>query len=124
MLTTQLSSTLHSAAMTSFPHTTHTGHPPRAGTMPQNRWYDADCRELYRHLRSQKALGEITEIEARKKMKTLTRRTRRAYEETQYWDLYHMLMSGDAATAWRRLRESQTPTPIEDLEIWHTYAES
>lgn len=91
--------------------------------MPQNRWYDDECRELYRRLRTQKALGEITETEARKRMKTLTRRKRRKYEETQYWDLYHMLMSGDAATAWRRLREPRTPTPIEDPETWHSYAE-
>ena len=96
-LTTQLSLLLHTAAISSFPHHTHMGRTVKPGTMPQNRWYDDECRELYMPLRTQQALGKITQKEARRQMRSLTRRKRRAYEETQYWDLYHLLMSRDSA---------------------------
>ena len=83
-LTTQLSSLLHTAATRSFPHHMHKVHTARSGTMPQNRWYDEECKELYRHLRTQQALGRITREEARRQMRPLTRRKKQAYEETQY----------------------------------------
>lgn len=114
MLTSQLSHVLHSAAVRSFPYHIQTGRPPTSGSMPQNRWYDDECRNLYHSLRVQRARGEITRRQAGRRMHTLTRRKRRAYEEAQYWDTYHMLMSRDAAAAWRRLREPRPPTPIAD----------
>ena len=123
ILTSHITSVLHTSAISSFPHTTHTGHTPPPGTMPQNRWYDDECRELYRRLRAQRALGEITEREARRQMKTLTRRKRRAFEETQELELYRLFMSMDSATAWRTLREPRPSTPIEDPQTWHDYAE-
>ena len=46
-------------------------------------------------------------------MHTFTRRKRRAYEEAQYWDIYYMFISQDAAVAWRRLRDPST---------WQSYA--
>ena len=73
MLTAHITSVLQTSAISSFPHTTHTGHTPPPGTRPQHRWYDGECRDLYRRLRAQRALGEITEREARRQMKTLTR---------------------------------------------------
>ncbi|MCO5549181.1 hypothetical protein L7F22_002647 [Adiantum nelumboides] len=91
--------------------------------MPQNRWYDDECRELYRNLRAQRAPGEITEREARRQMKTLTRRKKREFEEAQELDLFHLLMSQDSAVAWRRLREPRPSTPIEDPQRWHDYAQ-
>ena len=56
-------------------------------------------------------------------MKALTRRKRRAFEEAQELELYHLFMSMDSATAWRTLREPRPSTPIEDPQIWHDYAE-
>ena len=91
--------------------------------MPQNRWYDDECGELYRRLRARRALGEITEREARRQMKALTRRKRRIFEETQELELYRLFMSMDSATAWRTLREPRPTTPIEDPQVWHDYAE-
>ena len=122
-LTSQFTHLLHTSALNSYPHHTSSGHITK-GNMPQNQWYDEECRELYRSLQAQKARGEITHQEASRCIKTLTRRKRRAYEEEQYWDLYHLLMSRDAATAWRRIREPRPPTPIDDPQVWHTYAES
>jgi len=121
-LTNQISSVLHTSAISCFPHTTHTGRTPPPGT-PQNRWYDDECRELYRRLWAQRALEEITEREAGRQMRALTRRKRRAFEETQELKLYHLLMSMDCATAWRTLREPRPTTPIEDPQTWHDYAE-
>ena len=46
VLTSHISSVLHTSAISSFPHTTHRGRTPPPGTMPQNRWYDDECREL------------------------------------------------------------------------------
>ena len=121
-ITTQLTNTLHSAAMDSFPHTRHSHH-TRIGSMPQNRWYDDECRDLYKKLRISQLTGLIGHREARKQMRKMTRYKKRVWEESQYWDLYHMLMSNDCARAWRRLQEPQSQTPIQDPSTWHTYAE-
>ena len=51
----------------------------------------------------------------------ITRRKRRAWEASQYWELYHMLISSDCATVWRRLREPRPQTSIEDPNTWHPY---
>ena len=123
ILTTHITSILQTSAISSFPHTTHTGHVPPPGTRPHNHWYDDECRDLYRRLRAQRALGEITEQQAKRQMRTLTRRKRRAFEKTQELELYRLFMSMDSATAWRTLREPRATTPIEDPQIWHDYAE-
>ncbi|MCO5562396.1 hypothetical protein L7F22_016023 [Adiantum nelumboides] len=122
-LTTDITSILHESATQSFPHRIHT-HPPRTGTMPQNRWYDDECRNLHRHLRILEIRGEITHHQAQRKMRTLTRRKRREWEEHQYWDIYHLLMSQDCVEAWRRIRPPRPSTPIQDPATWHRYAES
>ncbi|MCO5551938.1 hypothetical protein L7F22_005445 [Adiantum nelumboides] len=92
--------------------------------MPQNRWYDDECRNLHRHLRVLEISGEITYRQAQRRMRTLTRRKRREWEEHQYWDIYHLLMSQDSAEASRRFRPPRPPTPIQDPATWHRYAES
>ncbi|MCO5600622.1 hypothetical protein L7F22_054737 [Adiantum nelumboides] len=114
---------MHASALQSFPHSTHTDS-PRTGTMPQNRWYDDECRDLRKKVRALEASGEITHREAQRRMHSLTRRKKRAWEEIQYWDLYHLLMSRDSKEAWRRIRESRQPTPNQDPQQWHHYAES
>ena len=120
-LTTEITTILHSAALESFPVTTHSA--PRTGAMPQNRWYDDECRQLYQNLRAQQALGSISERQMRRRMGTLTRRKRRAFEEAQWWDMYHTLMSRHATVAWRDMRQRSIPTPIEDPDVWRTYTE-
>ena len=121
-LTTTLTHILQSAAISSFPYTKASSH-GRIGSMPQNKWYDEDCRELYRQLKVSRLSGTLSSVQARKEMRKMTRRKRRAWEASQYWELYHMLMSRDCALAWKRLREPRSQTPIEDPNIWHTYTE-
>eukprot|EP00249_Psilotum_nudum_P009654 c22069_g1_i1 orf=27-1430(-) len=122
-LTAQLTSILHESATLSFPHHTHT-YPPRTGTMPQNGWYDEECREGRRQIRALEAHGEITHRQSQRRMQSLTRRKKREWEETQYWEIYHLLMSRDSKEAWRRIRERRQSTPIHDPVIWRDYAES
>ncbi|MCO5608775.1 hypothetical protein L7F22_062991 [Adiantum nelumboides] len=105
-LTTQLTHILHDSAL--HTHSTHT-YPPREGSMPQNGWYDDDCRELRRGLRTAETLGEITHRQAQRRMQSLIRRKKREWEERQYWELYHLLMSRDSEEAWRRIRERGRP---------------
>ncbi|MCO5604881.1 hypothetical protein L7F22_059055 [Adiantum nelumboides] len=88
--------------------------------MPQNRWYDNECRELYRVLR---VLDEITERDAQRQIKTLTRPKKWEFEEAQELDLFYLLMSRDSAGAWRRLREPRAPTLVDDPQRWHDYAQ-
>ena len=108
-LTYILSHTLLTAATQSFPnHSTPTTQ-TRTGTTPQNRWYDEECRQLSRQLRAQLVRHTISRREANRQMHSLTRRKKRAYEERQYWDLYHLFMSIDSATAWRRIRDPRPP---------------
>ena len=95
----------------------------RVGSMPQNRWYEEDCRELHRQLNVSQLSGTITSVQARNEMYKMTRPKRRVWEASEYWELYHMLMSIDCATTWKRLRESRPQTPIEDPNTCHTYTE-
>ncbi|KAH6556711.1 hypothetical protein KP509_1Z160900 [Ceratopteris richardii] len=103
-LTSQITTILQDSALLSFPHRTYV-HPPRRGSMPQNRWYDAECRELRKHLQILEHRGDITHAQSQRRMQILTRRKRREWEERQYWDIYHLLMSRDSVVAWRHLRE-------------------
>ena len=73
--------------------------------MPQNRWYDDDCKDLHRELKVSQLNGTITPIQVRKEMCTMTRRKRQSWEASQNWELYHMLMSNDFTSAWKRLWE-------------------
>ena len=65
----------------------------------------------------------FSSIQTCKGMRKMTHRKRRAWEASQYWELYNMLMSRDCALAWKRLWEPRPQTPIMDPNIWHTYTE-
>ena len=48
--TTKLTHMLHSTAIHNVPYTKHSNH-SRLGSMPKNKWYDEDCRDLYSQLK-------------------------------------------------------------------------
>ncbi|MCO5612209.1 hypothetical protein L7F22_066471 [Adiantum nelumboides] len=50
--------------------------------MPQNRWYNNECRQLYQRLRAQHITEQISERQMRRQMGTLTRHKRRAFEDS------------------------------------------
>ena len=58
-ITKVLIETLHAAAMEAYPHAQPTNK-PRPGNMPQNSWYDAECKETRITLQKQVLLGIIT----------------------------------------------------------------
>ena len=60
-LTTELTHILHSATISNFPYTKHSSQ-GRVGSMPQNRWYDEDCRDLHRQLKVLQLSGTITSV--------------------------------------------------------------
>ena len=63
-LSPKLTHILHSAAASSFPYTKHSNQ-GKLGSMPQNKWYDEDSRDLHRKLTVSQLNGSITvEIQA------------------------------------------------------------
>ena len=74
-LTMELTHILHSATINNLPYTKHSNQ-GRVGSMPQNRWYDDDCRDLHRQLKVSYLSGTITSIQAHKEMLKMTRRKR------------------------------------------------
>ena len=64
--------TLHAAAVEAYPHTQHTNK-PRPCNMPQNSWYDAECRETRITLQKQVLLGIITYKKSRSIFQSLVR---------------------------------------------------
>ena len=72
-----------SAAISSFPYTKDSSH-GRIGSMPQNKWYDEDCWELYRN---RTYLHRVPDI----RRNPLRAHTRREAAETrsQVREMYH-----------------------------------
>ena len=87
----------HFAMISNFPHT-KLSKQGTVGSMPQNRWYDEDCKDLYRQ---------------HKELQKMTRRKKQVWEAPQYWKLYHMLMCSLCTT-------NQHPLRIQD-HTWHVY---
>ena len=70
-LTIELTHILHCTTINSFPYTKHSNQ-CRVGSMPQNRWYDDDCRDLNRQLKVPQLGDTITSVQARKEMCKMT----------------------------------------------------
>ena len=60
-ITTQLTEILHGAAAEAYPHT-QLDQRRRSGSMPQNSWYDEECREMRAQIQRELALGVITYV--------------------------------------------------------------
>ena len=124
-LTSQLTDLLHTLAISSFPHTPHRPvTQAKTGTMPQNDWYDDECRDTRARLLLKQARGEISAKQAKRAFQSLTRRKKRAFEIEKYWALYQLFLSNNSAEAWKKIREHRPPTPITTPQVWHTYGES
>ncbi|KAH7440397.1 hypothetical protein KP509_04G105200 [Ceratopteris richardii] len=121
--TTLLTETLHSAASVAYPHT----RPVRRrqyGSMPQNSWYDEECREMRAQLQRDLLLGVITYRQSQIAFRRLVRRKKRAYLSQLERDLYQMFLSRDSREAWRLFHEHSTPPAITSPDVWDQYATS
>ena len=71
-ITQILTDTLHAAAVEAYPHTQPTNK-PRPGNMPQNSWYDVECKDTRITLQKQVLLGTITYKKSRSTFQSLIR---------------------------------------------------
>ena len=93
-----------------------------AGSLPQNRWYNDDCRDKYRQLKLSRLGGIITTNKAHKEMGNMICRKRQTWEASQIrtsticsWVTSVPLPGGDYG--------NKTKTPIKDRNTWYTYTE-
>eukprot|EP00250_Pteridium_aquilinum_P004691 c14891_g1_i2 orf=2-1366(-) len=121
--TTLLTETLHGAASEAYPHT----QPDRrrhSGSMPQNSWYDEECREMRAQLQRDLLLGVITYRQSRIAYRRLVRRKKRAFLAQMERDLYQLFLSRDSREAWRFFHEHSPPPVITSPDVWGQYATS
>ncbi|MCO5553716.1 hypothetical protein L7F22_007242 [Adiantum nelumboides] len=76
--TTLLTETLHGVASEAYPHT-QPDQRRHSGSMPQNSWYDEECREMRAQLQRDLLLGVITYRQSRIASRCLVRQKKRAY---------------------------------------------
>ena len=122
-ITQILTDTLHVAAIEAHPHTQSTNK-PRPGNMPQNSWYDTECRETRIALQKQVLLGTITYKKSRSTFQSLIRRKKRAFITQQELELYKLFQGKDSSEAWRFFHEQSPPLTITSPETWGKYATS
>ena len=77
-ITNLLTEILHGAAKEAYPHTQPDQRKP-SGTMPQNSWYDEECREQRAQIQRELILGVITYKQSRIAIRRLIRRKKRAF---------------------------------------------
>ena len=122
-ITTQLTEILHGAAVEAYPHTLPDQR-SRSGNMPQNSWYDEECREMRAQIQRKLALGLITYRQSRVTFRRLVRRKKRAFLTQLERDLYQLFLGRDSGEAWRLFHEHSPPPVINSPEIWGQYAAS
>ena len=93
-ITTLLTETLHGAALEAYPHT-QPDQRQRSGSMPQNSWYDEECRDMRAQVQRELLLGVITYRQSRIALRRLVRRKKRAFLAQIERDLYKLFLSRD-----------------------------
>ena len=88
-LTQILIETLHDAAAEAYPHT-QSEHMQRSGSMPQNNWYDEECREMRATLQREVLLGVMTHRQLQIAFLRLLRQKKRTYLAQLERELYHL----------------------------------
>ncbi|MCO5586843.1 hypothetical protein L7F22_040788 [Adiantum nelumboides] len=119
--TTLLTKTLHGAALEAYPHT-QPGQRQHSGSMPQNSWYDEECRERRAQLQRDLLLEVITYRQSRIASRRLVRRKKRAYLAQLERNLYDLFLSRDLGEAWRFFHEHSPPPVITSPDVWGQYA--
>ena len=122
-ITTLLTQTLHGAAAEAYPHT-QPDQRRRSGSMPQNSWYDEECKETRARIQRELLLGVITHRQSRITLRRLVRRKKRAFLAQMERDLYQLFLSQDSGEAWRFFHEHSPPPCITSPEVWGQYAAS
>lgn len=116
-LTHILTETLHDAAREAYAHT----QPKQRrcfGTMPQNNWYDEECRELRARLQREVSLGVTTHRQSRIAFRHVVQRKKRAFLAHLEEELYQLFLSQDSAKAWRLFDEPSPTLAITSPKVW------
>lgn len=122
-ITSLLTEILHGAAKEAYPHT-QPDQKRGFGNMPQNSWYDEECRETRAQIQRELTLGIITYRQSRIALRRLVRRKKRTFLAQLEHDLYQLFLSKDSSEAWRFFHEHSPPPVITSPEIWGQYATS
>ena len=122
-ITFLLTEILHGAAKKAFQHT-QPGHKRKTGNMPQNSWYDEECREVRAQIKRELALGNITYKQSRVALRRIVRRKKRAFLTWLEHELYQLFLSRDSSEAWRFFHEQSPPPVITSPDAWGQYAAS
>ena len=99
-VTAQLAGTLHTSAAEHFPHTSPRSTPPNQN-VPQNSWYDAECKETRLRLQQDESRGVRTHKQARSIFRRLVRRKKRAYLSKVEHEFYQLFLGQDSKEAWK-----------------------
>ena len=110
-ITTLLTEILHGAAAEAYPHT-QPDQRRRSGNIPQNSWYDDECKEMRAQIQSELVRGVITYKQSRIALRRLVRRKKRAFLAQLERDLYQLFLSRDSGEAWRLFHEHSPPPVI------------
>ena len=122
-LTEDLTKAIHEAAQEAYPHTKP--HQKRStGNMPQNNWYDEECKEMRTSLQKEELSGAITHKQSKKMYSRIVRRKKRNYLAQLEKELYHLFLSQDSAEAWKFFQERTPPPAITSTEVWGEYAKT
>ncbi|MCO5607954.1 hypothetical protein L7F22_062156 [Adiantum nelumboides] len=92
--------------------------------MPQNSWYDEECREMRAQLQRDFLLGVITHRQSQTAFRRLVRRKKRAYLAQLERDLFDLFLSRDSGDAWRFFHEHSPPPVITSPAVWGQYVTS
>ena len=109
--------------METYPHT-QPHHKRRSSSMPQNSWYDEECREMRITLQREVFSGVITHKQSHMSFRCLVRKKKRNYLAHLKRKLYHLFLCQDSPEAWKLFQEQSPPLAIISNETWGKYATS
>ena len=97
-LTEVLTKAIHEASQEAYPHS-KPHHKHSSKNMPQNNWYDKECKEMRTSLQREVLSGAITQKQSKKMYNKIVRRKKRNYLAQLEKELYHLFLSQDFAEA-------------------------
>ena len=71
-----LTKAIHKASQEAYPHS-KPHHKHSSGNMPQNNWYDEECKETRTSLQKEVLMGAITQKQSKKMYSKVVRRKKR-----------------------------------------------
>lgn len=115
-----LADILHASATFAFPCTLPSSR-PSCSTVPQNGWYDQECKTVHTQLEKEVATGARTRSQAMTLKRRMVRKKKRAYLAKLEEVYYQMFLGRDSKRAWQMMHERQPPIQITSPDAWLEY---